>query len=124
MRDARPTDWHGWQTALVLLGLAALVLLIARSLRGLVTDDPYITYRYARNLALGHGLVYNVDERVLSTTTPFYAVLLATGASMGADIPTLSNALGALAFWAAASSLFLLGLRYGRSWGGLVAAIL
>jgi hypothetical protein len=85
---------------LVLVGLAALVLLIAWSLRGFVTDDPYTTYRYARNLALGRGLVYNTGERVLSTTAPFYAVLLATGASLGADIPTLSNALGALAFWA------------------------
>ena len=124
MREAPPTDWHGWQTALVLVGLAALVLPIAWSLRGLVTDDPYITYRYARNLALGRGLVYNTGERVLSTTAPFYAVLLATGASLGADIPTLSNVLGALAFWAAASSLFLLGLRHGCPWGSLVAAIL
>ncbi|MDY6877302.1 MAG: hypothetical protein SWK90_14010 [Chloroflexota bacterium] len=124
MSEARPTNWHGWQTALILVGLAALVLPIAWSLRGLVTDDPYITYRYARNLALGRGLVYNVGEQVLSTTTSFYAVLLATGAILGADIPTLSNALGALAFWAAATSLFLLGLRHGRLWGGLVAAIL
>jgi hypothetical protein len=117
-------DWRGWQPVLALVGLAALVLLIVWPLRGLATDDPYITYRYARNLALGHGFVCNVGERVLSTTAPFYAVLLAAGASPGADIPTLSNALGALGFWAAASSLFLLGRRNGRPWGGLVAALL
>jgi hypothetical protein len=116
--------WRGWSTAFVLLGLAACVLLIAWSLRDLATDDPYITYRYARNLARGHGLVYNVGERVLSTTAPFYAVLLAAGACLGVDIPTLSNALGALGFWAAASSLFVLGRRNGSTWGGLVAALL
>ena len=118
------TNWRGWQTALALAGLAALVLLVAWPLRDLATDDPYITYRYARNLALGHGLVYNAGERVLSTTAPFYAVLLAAGASLGASIPTLSNALGAGAFWAAASSLFLLGRRHERAWAGLVAATL
>lgn len=40
-------------------------------------DDPYITYRYALNLASGKGFVYNIHQRTLSTTTPFFAVLLA-----------------------------------------------
>ena len=34
------------------------------------TDDAYITYRYARNLADGAGFVYNPGERVLGTTPP------------------------------------------------------
>jgi hypothetical protein len=113
-----------WRTGLTLAGLAVLVLIVAWPLRDLATDDPYITYRYARNLALGRGFVYNVGERTLSTTAPFYAVLLAVGASLGADIPTLSNVLGALGFWAAASSLFLLGRRNERPWAGLIAALL
>lgn len=124
MREARPLGWRGWPPVSVLVGLAALVLFIFWPLRALTTDDPYITYRYARNMALGHGLVYNVGEWVLSTTAPFYAMLLAAGASLGADIPALSNALGALGFWAAASSLFLLGRRNGCPWAGLVAALL
>ncbi|MFQ6100127.1 MAG: hypothetical protein ACE5OS_02680 [Anaerolineae bacterium] len=118
------TNWRGWQIASVLIGLAVLVLLIAWPLRDLATDDPYITYRYARNLALGRGLVYNVGERVLSTTAPFYAVLLAAGAQLGASIPAFSNALGAASFWAAAGSLFLLARRHRSPWAGLVAATL
>lgn len=69
-------------------------------------DDPYVTYRYAYNLAHGHGFVYNPGEHVLSTTTPLYALLLATIEMMGLPIPLASNAigsvslaLGGLAFW-------------------------
>lgn len=42
-----------------------------------IYDDAFITFRYARNLAEGYGLVYNVGEQVLGTTTPGYAVLVA-----------------------------------------------
>lgn len=59
-------------------------------------DDPFITYRYAANIAQGKGFVYNVGERVLSTTAPFYALLLALGALLGWDIPLTSNAIGCL----------------------------
>jgi hypothetical protein len=40
-------------------------------------DDAFITFRYARNMVAGWGLVYNVGEHVLGITTPFYALLLA-----------------------------------------------
>jgi hypothetical protein len=86
-------------------------------------DDPFITYRYAENIAAGAGFVYNAGERVLSTTTPLYALILAVARMLGADVPTLSNALGAvclalggLAFW-----------ELGRAWrtpaAGLVGMI-
>jgi hypothetical protein len=69
-------------------------------------DDPYITYRYAADLARGAGFVYNEGERILSTTTPLYTLILAAARLAGADIPLASNAigcaslaLGGLAFW-------------------------
>src|SRR5687768_3192429 len=75
-------------------------------------DDPYITYRYAGNLASGAGFVYNAGERILSTTTPLYTLILAAVGLLGADIPIASNligsiclALGGLAFW-----------RLGQAW--------
>lgn len=40
-------------------------------------DDAYITFRYARNLAAGLGLVYNPGEHVLGTSAPLMAGLLA-----------------------------------------------
>ena len=90
-----PLVWAGAVTA----GLFGL-------LRGWGYDDPYITYRYAENLARGSGFVYNAGERVLSTTTPLYAAILALAKLAGADIPLASNliasaslAIGGLAIW-------------------------
>ena len=40
-------------------------------------DDAYITLRYARNLALGQGFVYNPGERVLGTSAPLFGLLAA-----------------------------------------------
>lgn len=80
-------------------------------------DDAYITYRYSANLAAGAGFVYNAGERVLSTTTPLYAMILALAKLAGADIPRASNAiacaclgLGGLALW-----------RLGQVWRAPVA---
>ncbi len=64
-------------------------------------DDPYITYRYARNLAEGRGFIYNEGERVLGTTAPLYAVLLSVPGRFSGNYPLISTlfsgaALGAL----------------------------
>jgi hypothetical protein len=39
-------------------------------------DDAFITFRYARNLLAGNGMVYNPGEWILGTTTPLYTLLL------------------------------------------------
>jgi hypothetical protein len=39
-------------------------------------DDAYISYRYAENLAAGHGLVYNPGERVEGYSNYLYVLLL------------------------------------------------
>jgi hypothetical protein len=50
-------------------------------------EDWFITYRASKNLALGHGLVYDIGERVHSFTSPIGTLLpaairyLVTGAS-------------------------------------------
>jgi len=44
---------------------------------GFALDDSYITYRYAKHLELGYGLVFNVGEHYLGTTAPGFAILLA-----------------------------------------------
>ncbi|MEL6406389.1 MAG: hypothetical protein AAFR81_18610 [Chloroflexota bacterium] len=45
-------------------------------------DDAYIVGRYAENLAMGNGLVFNIGEPVNALTSPFHA-LLATGLFLG-----------------------------------------
>jgi hypothetical protein len=82
--------------AAALLWLAIAALLSAH-LAGRSLDDFFITYRYAQNLAQGHGLVFNPGERVFGTTAPGLALLLAA-AHLLTRIPihwlgTLSSAL-------------------------------
>jgi hypothetical protein len=75
-------------------------------------DDPFITYRYAQNLVSGNGFVYNPGERVLSTTTPLFTLLLAALSPFWNDLPHLANLIGALSM--AIGGLFLWDLA--RSW--------
>ncbi len=73
-------------------------------------DDAFITMRYARNFVAGNGLVYNPGERVLGTSTPLFAGILAVpGVVLGPDaIPAISVAIGLAALLA--SALLLLRL--------------
>ena len=66
--------------------------LFFRMTTGVTVDDALITFRYARNLALGDGFVYNAGERVLGTTTPLVTLFLAlVGRLLGVDaIPPAS----------------------------------
>lgn len=64
-------------------------------------DDFFITYAYGRNLAAGHGLVFNPGERVFGLSEPGLALLLA-GLHLATDVSipwlgTLLTAVGLLA---------------------------
>ncbi len=73
-------------------------------------DDAYITYRYAQNLHDGLGMVYNPGERILSTTTPLFALLLAGLRFIFSDTPRTANFIGA-------ASMALGGLCLGAIFG-------
>ena len=76
-----------------------------------IVDDAYITFRYARNLAEGAGLVYNAGERVLGTSAPLFAVLLGVLQRLtGVAIPALAFSVGAICLPASA----FLGYRLAR----------
>lgn len=87
-------------------------------------DDPYITYRYARNLAQGVGLVYNPGERVLSTTTPLFALLLGLVYPLQPDLPHLANLMGAFSLALGAIFLWDLGRQLASPAVGWVALLL
>jgi hypothetical protein len=52
----------------VVLGSGA-ILLLTRAYFRFTSDDAYISFRYAQNLADGHGPVWNPGERVEGYTT-------------------------------------------------------
>lgn len=68
-------------------------------------DDAYITYRVARNLATGHGPVFNPGERVLSISNPGYMLLLAASSVLGDDYVRLGLLLNGLALLAVGALL-------------------
>jgi hypothetical protein len=85
--NATAAQW----VALVLTTFGAVVTFVAY--RDYVMDDAYITYRYAQNLAAGHGFVFNPGERVLGTSTPLYTVVLAVASLLRLDIVLVSGVL-------------------------------
>jgi hypothetical protein len=92
---------------------AVLARLAFRMLTGFVADDAFITYRYATNLAAGHGFVYNPGERVLGTTTPLFTLLLAGPAALGFRPEDVAL----VAALASAGLTAVLIYRWARSWG-------
>lgn len=115
-------------------GLAAVVATAAagwiwfRVYTDIRLEDALITYRYARQLAVGHGFVFNTDERVLGTTTPVLTLALGLiGAIAGVDwIPLASNLLMMLAAAGAGvmTCLALEALGFGRGPAWLATAAL
>lgn len=80
---------------LAYLSIVAGIIYLAFSHWGY--DDPYITYRYAQNILSGRGFVYNPGERLLSTTTPLFTLLLASAGIFWSDLPHIAIGVGALA---------------------------
>ena len=67
-------------------------------------DDSFISFRYARHLVQGHGLVWNPGEWVEGYTNLLWVLILAAGMAVGIPPEILSNVLGI------ASGLVVLGL--------------
>jgi len=80
----------------VLLGVGvALGALLAN--KSAPYDDAFITLRYARNFAEGHGFVYNPGETVLGTSSPLYGLTIGLLARVtGADPLLFANWVSAL----------------------------
>jgi hypothetical protein len=92
--------------------LASVTITLYWAFSHFAYDDPFITYRYAENLRRGLGFVYNPGERVLSTTTPLFALLLALLGNIWPDLPQLANLISA--FSLAVGGLLMWDL--GQSW--------
>lgn len=72
--------------SLGVLGLACVVMVAIQSWFGLcLQDDAYISFRYARNAALGNGLVYNTTEVVEGYTNFLWTILFVPVELAGLD---------------------------------------
>ncbi len=64
-----------------------------------VCDDAFISFRYARNLVNGLGLVFNAGERVEGYTNFLWTMIMAAGMVVKLDPVPLSEWLGAISFF-------------------------
>lgn len=94
-----------WLATAALFALWLAVALAATALArrqldppGTGIDDANIFFRYARNLAHGHGLVWNPGgERVEGFSSPAWVLLLAAAVPLGVPIEAWARTLAALA---------------------------
>lgn len=107
------------------LGLGLLTLLMRLGAGPWPMDDAYITFRYARNLAHGLGLVYNPGQAVLGTSTPLFALLLALLARVTRiDLPWAALTLNAVADAVTAVVLYGLARRVRcPAWAAVMCAL-
>jgi hypothetical protein len=94
--SAPPPPLTRFERVSVGVGLA-LTLALLWPLRHYITDDTFIHLQYARRLAEGHGLVFNVGERIYGCTSPLWAMVLAAGIAIGLPGLALARTLGLLA---------------------------
>jgi hypothetical protein len=118
MTDAHARAWV--LTTVVLLAVGAGLWAGPQPL-----DDAFITLRYARSIAEGDGFVFNPGERVLGTTTPLFALLLAAVHRLtSVDLVWLAFLLALSAHAAAAVLVTVIGRRCREPTAGWVAGCL
>lgn len=79
----------------VILAAALLMLVVQEFVFSVYTvDDAFISFRYARNLASGLGLVFNPGERVEGYTNFLWTILMAGGYRLGLDLVVFAKLVG------------------------------
>jgi arabinofuranosyltransferase len=78
-----------------------------------LSDDGFISFRYAAHLVRGDGLVYNVGERVEGYTNLLWTLLLAGAMALGLPVEASAKALGILCWLALVAVLAWRGWRPG-----------
>ncbi|MHC4077699.1 MAG: hypothetical protein ACYST0_04555, partial [Planctomycetota bacterium] len=74
-------------------------------------DDAFISFRYARNLATGHGLVFNAGEHVEGYTNFLWTLVIALGLWAGARAEITAQVLGVLCYLCTLWLLLRVGCR-------------
>lgn len=109
------------------MGLAALALIVAFA--GVIwpawlSDDAFISFRYAQNLVDGHGLVYNQGERVEGYTNFLWTLLAAGVLALGGDLAWWSHLAGVVLGLAIVLLLFVQAVRLLPPAWALLAALI
>ncbi len=90
-------NWLRQNRKSVIFLTIAILVLIAWYNR-FILDDAFISFRYARNLAQGNGLVWNVGEYVEGYTNFLWTILMSLSFIFGIDPIIFSYILGLIFF--------------------------
>ena len=105
--------------------LVLYVIVASLHQRGFIFDDPFIFFRYAKNLAGGHGWQYNIGAPGAdAATSPLYVVLLAVAAKLGFGIVGSAQVIFVATLSACACLAHAFMARLGHWWAGAAAAVL
>lgn len=96
MRDPNKFTMIQWMPLCLTLAIVLVIAIAVYNSLALrfIVDDAYITMRYSRHLAEGHGPVYNLGERVEGYTNFLWMVILSLVYKIGLDMPSSSQILG------------------------------
>lgn len=102
----------------LIIVLAATVALVFAWYTNHVWEDYYITYRSSKNLATGHGLVYNLGDKLHTFTSPLGVLLpavasLLTGNSSDDAALWIFRVMCAAALGGGVGLLFVIARRHG-----------
>lgn len=81
---------------LVFFACLCIFLGIASQHMSEITDDAFISFRYARHFADGEGLVFNEGERVEGYTNFLWVLTMAAGRKAGFSLPGFSQTVSIL----------------------------
>lgn len=87
-------------------------------------DDPFITYRYSRNLASGLGFVYNINQKTLSTTTPLFTIILAIVSIIWDNIPRVALFIGCISISVTGWLFYEISTLWKTPWVGYAGLLL
>jgi hypothetical protein len=115
----RRTSW----TTLAVPVMAAGGLVAAAVALRFSTDDTFINFRYAANLAAGLGPVFNRGERVEGYTTPLWVFVLGGLHRLGAPIEATAHVIGIAAAAATVIAAGVVATRAAPGLGGVAGAL-
>lgn len=82
--------------SIFVIPLIILILILHINYFRFVCDDAFISFRYAKNFVEGHGLVYNIGEKVEGYTNFLWTMLLSLFMRLGMNVVVVSQVLGVL----------------------------
>jgi arabinofuranosyltransferase len=87
----------------IYLGILSILFIMMCYQNKHMQDDAFITFRYADNFVHGHGLVFNIGEKVEGFTSVLWILILSVAKIIGIDLISFSQlagiAFGVFSIW-------------------------